>query len=300
MVAGWIRKVLVPTDFSEVADNALHTAISICTRQQAELVLVHVIEQNYFLLSPEAGAIPIEGMTSRDQEADEMLSNLAEPMRDRFDIRVSTVVLAGDPAGEICRWSASNSIDMIVMGTHGASGLREFFIGSNAYRVVKHAACPVMTIPGSNRWIEFRRILFPVRLVPDALAKYDVIRPVIRRNGSTLLIAGVVKRGDEAAASAMEDLVKVVEKKMADDDVNYRSEVHYAEDVARHVLYLSEAEKPDLVVITATFESDDAVRSFFIGPYTQQIVNHCKFPVLSIRGEQDEVAGGETGTLRLA
>jgi nucleotide-binding universal stress UspA family protein len=295
-----IRKILLPTDFSEVAENAIHTAVAICTRQGAALVLAHVVVDQFPLLSTEAGALPLDATTDYEEAAAEALSELARPLKERFEIPVSTLVLRGDPATELCQWSGANDVDLIVMGSHGASGLREFFMGSNAYRVVKHASCPVMTLPGTNRWIEFRRILFPIRLVPEALSKYDVIRPIIRGNNSSLIIAGVVKRGDEGGASIMEQLLGAAAKKMKEDDVNFQSEVHLAEDVAKHVIHLSETENPDLLVITATFESDHPIRDFFIGPYTQQIVNHCKCPVLSIRGEHDEIHGDDVGVVSFA
>jgi nucleotide-binding universal stress UspA family protein len=295
-----IRKILLPTDFSEVAENAIHTAVAICTRHKAELVLVHVLEDQFALFAPEAVAVPFEENADRRNNVAETLVALAQPLAERFDIVVSTLVLSGDPAENICQWSAVNSIDLIIMGTHGASGLREFFIGSNAYRVVKHAACPVMTIPGTNRWIQFRRILFPVRLIGHALEKYDMIRPIIQRNGSSLIIAGIIKRNDHDGISEMEKLVNIVEKKMNDDEVVCYSEVHHAADIAQHVLHLSEAEKPDLVVITATFEHDHPVRNFFVGPYTQQIVNHCRYPVLSIRGERCDLLTEEIGMVSFA
>jgi len=172
---------------------------------------------------------------------------------------------------------------MIVMGTHGASGLREFFLGSNAYRVVKNAPCPVMTIPGTNQWLDFRKILFPIRMVANALDKYEVIRPIIRKNGSSLLIAGVVQLNDPFGIVEMKTMVDTVRKSIAEDDVICGSEVHYCEGVARQVLAISEAEKPDLIVITATL--DATLKDFFLGPYTQDIVNHAHYPVLSIRPE---------------
>lgn len=288
-----IRKVLLPTDFSDVAQNAVHTAVSICTRQRAELVLMHVVEQQYYLMAPEGGIMATESMELYEREAEKKLTELARMLYERFEITVSAVVVIGDPAGQICKWSAVNLVDMIVMGTHGASGLREFFIGSNAYRVVKHSVCPVMTIPGNNRWIEFKRILFPVRLIQDALAKYTVVRPIIHKNGSSLLVAGVIKRGDDQSESEMDKMVKQIEEIMNEDEVAFRTEVHYTDAVAQHVLHISQAERPDLVVITATFDQNDGLKDFFVGPYTQQIVNHCKFPVLSIGRVQDFKRGAD-------
>ena len=199
------------------------------------------------------------------------------------DLVVNHIVQSGNPADEICRWAHHKEIDLIVMGTHGVSGLREFFMGSNAYRVVKNSPSPVITIPGDNQWLDFKKILFPIRLVHNALEKYDIVRPIIRKNGSSLLIAGIVKSNNPTGLDEMKTIVDSVKKKLSEDDVICGSEVHFCENVARQVIEVSEVEKPDLIVITATL--DTSLKDFFLGPYTQDIVNHARYPVLSIRPE---------------
>ncbi len=279
-----IKSILVPIDFSSVATNAMETAIAICKRQLATLTLIHVVENTYVLYPPEAGGATGAILPEMIKQANEVLSHLAKKIRLDHDLVVNHIVQSGNPADEICRWALHKEIDLIVLGTHGASGLREFFLGSNAYRVVKNASCPVMTIPGSNRWFDFKKILFPIRMVSNALDKYDVVRPIIRKNGSSLQIAGIVKKNDSTGLIEMKALVDAVRNKIMEDDVNCDSEVHFCENVARQVLAIANDKKPDLIVITATLDS--SIRDFFLGPYTQDIVNHAAFPVLSIRPEQ--------------
>jgi nucleotide-binding universal stress UspA family protein len=289
-----IKKIVVPVDFSPIASNALQTAIAICKRQLATLTLIHVIENSYVLYPPEAGGVAAAILPELVKNANDSLSAMARELRVEHDLVVNHIVQSGNPADEICRWAFHKEIDLIVMGTHGASGLREFFLGSNAYRVVKNSPCPVMTIPGSNQWLDFRKILFPVRMVPHALDKYDNVRPIIRKNGSSLLIAGIVKKNDPTGFVEMKALVDSVRGKIADDEVICGSEVHYCDQVARQVLEISAKEKPDLIVITATL--DTSFRDFFLGPYTQDIVNHAQFPVLSIRPKQSK---GDAASLQM-
>lgn len=278
-----INKVLVPIDFSPVSLNALETAIAICKRQLATLTLIHVVENTYVLFPPEAGGATGAILPDLVKNANENLTELAKKIRTHHDLVINHIVQSGNPADEICRWALHKNSNLIVMGTHGASGLREFFLGSNAYRVVKNSPCPVMTMPGDNKWIDFKKILFPVRMVPNALDKYDVIRPIIQKNGSSMTIAGIVKKDDSTGFIGMKALVETVQSKMTEDDVICQSEVHYCENVAKQVLTISETEKPDLIVITATLDS--SLKDFFLGPYTQDIVNHAHYPVLSIRPE---------------
>lgn len=286
-----IRKILVPVDFSPLANHAIETAVAICKRQLATVTLLYVVENTFLLFPPEAhGVSPTPLLPKLIKDANENLGNLAKSLRLKHDIVVNHVVQSGNPADEICRWAHHKDFDLIVMGTHGASGLREFFIGSNAYRVVKNAPCPVLTMPGHNQWLDFKKILFPVRIVPNALDKYEVIRPIIRKNGSSLLVAGVVKKNDQVGFAEMKTLVDSVRKQIEEDDVICGSQVHYVDNVSQQVLDIAEVEKPDLIVITATL--DHSVRDFFIGPYTQDIVNHAKFPVLSIKPRYEQEFSG--------
>jgi len=293
-----IRSILVPIDFSQVSLNALETAVAISKRQLTTLTLIHVVENTFRLVVPEAGAAAGSILPELIRKANEDLNELAKSLRTQHDLVVNHTIQSGNPADEICSWGHQKAIDLIVMGTHGASGLREFFMGSNAYRVVKNAPCPVMTLPGTQAWTNFKKILFPVRMIPNALDKYDVLRPIVRKNNSTLFIAGIVKQRDKSGYTEMEKLVETVRRKIDEDHVTCRSEVLFAEDVAKQVLNVSAEEKPDLIVITATLDS--SLKDFFLGPYTQDIVNHSRFPVLSIRPQTYNVRREEQPQMQQA
>lgn len=287
MEAYQIKKILVPVDFSPIASNALETAIAMSKRQLSTLTLIYVIENSYALFPPEAGGTGAELFPQLLKETNESLATLCKDLRVKHDIVINHIVQAGNPADEICRWALHKKYDLVVMGTHGTSGLREFFMGSNAYRVVKNAPCPVLTLPGTQQWLDFKKILFPIRMVPNALDKYEYVRPIIRKNNSTLLVVGVVKKNEAGDFIEMQKLVDSVRNRMIEDDVLCQSEVRNSENVAKEVIDTATAAKVDLIVITATL--DNSLKDFFLGPYTQDIVNHAKVPVLSIRSQPSTV-----------
>ncbi len=280
-----INKILVPVDFSTLANNAVQTAVAISKRQLATITLMYVVENAYVLFPPEVSGAAGTLLPQLVKDANDNLSKLARELRVKHDIVVTHIVQSGNPADEICRWALHKKMDLIVMGTHGTAGLREFFMGSNAYRVVKNAPCPVLTLPGLNPWLDFKKILFPVRMIPHALDKYEAIRPIIRKNGSSLVVAGIFKNNDTASLIEMKTLVDNVRRQISEDDVMCGSEVHYCENPATQVLDIANQINPDLIVITATLDS--TVKEFFLGPYTQDIVNHSKYPVLSIKPEYE-------------
>lgn len=289
-----INKILVPVDFSALSENAIKTAVAMCKRQLATITLMNVVENTFVMLPPEVSGAAGTLLPQLIKDANENLSNIAKELRVENDIVVNHIVQTGNPADEICRWALHKKIDMVVMGTHGTSGLREFFMGSNAYRVVKNAPCPVLTIPGNNQWLDFKKILFPVRMVPHALDKYEVIRPIIKTNGSSLMVAGIVKKNDATGLIEMKALIDSIRKQINEDDVLCGSELHYCENPSKEVLAIANESKPDLIVITATL--DNTVKEFFLGPYTQDIVNHSKYPVLSIKPQYELE---NSGTLKI-
>ncbi len=278
-----INTILVPVDFSTVAYNAMQTAVAISKRQLSTITLMYVVENTFVLFPPEISAAAGSLLPQLVKDANENLSNLAKDLCTKHDIVVNHIVQSGNPADEVCRWALHKKMDLIVMGTHGASGLREFFMGSNAYRVVKNAPCPVLSVPGHHQWLDFKKILFPVRMVPHALDKYEAVRPIVRKNGSSLLVAGIVKHNEPASLIEMKALVDTMRRQISEDEVICGSDVYYCENPARQVLNIADDTKPDLIVITATL--DNTVKEFFLGPYTQDIVNHSRFPVLSIKPE---------------
>ncbi len=278
-----IRHILVPIDFSAASLNALDTAVAMTKRHAAKLTLLHVVNESILSyhhadVLPITSAIPMIEMM-RD-EAQEMLRQITDDVIEQHGIEVQGETTQGFVPSEICKSAERFGADLVVMGTHGASGFREFFMGTNAYAVVKHAPCPVLTVPPNGKWESFSRILFPVRDTPGALEKYDFLRKIIRQNKAVLHVLGIPDTNSPSSENWVEKSILKLKDKLRDDEVECQTQhLKPTEQVAKEVLHL--AQKTDLIAITATL--DYGIRDFFVGPYTQQIVNHAQVPVLSIR-----------------
>lgn len=289
-----IENILVPVDFSEASFHALDTAAGVAKRQGARLTLLHVVNQNllsygHFDVLPAAAPV-LEAMRG---ESSESIRQLIENLTDKHGIEADGVIAHGFVPAEICKSAENILADMIVMGTHGVSGFREFFIGSNAYSVVKHAPCPVLTVPPNKAWNSFSRILFPIRNTNGALEKYTFLRKIIRKNNAMLLVLGLPDK-DPATSNWVEDNVEQLKRDLQFDEVRSRTQIlEPTERAAAEVLETAERENADLIAITASLDHD--IRDFFVGPYTQQIVNHAKIPVLSIRPAKRPDVTPETG-----
>jgi nucleotide-binding universal stress UspA family protein len=142
-----LHRILVPTDFSKSSANALTYGAAFASRFGAELHLLHVV-QDLALFIPEAVMVsppmmpPVEQFVSAARTAlDRAVSELAVP-----DVRIVPEVAEGTPFEEIIRFAREKDIDLIVMGTHGHTGLAHLFLGSVAEKVVRRAPCPVLTV----------------------------------------------------------------------------------------------------------------------------------------------------------
>lgn len=133
------KRILFPTDFSHTGDAALEMATSLARGQDATLVIVHVQEpprvygegdMYYGMLNPPPA------------ELERMLS---EVLPSDPQVAFEHHLVTGDPARGIVRLAKSEHVDMIVMGTHGRSGLTRLLMGSVAEAVVRRATCPVLT-----------------------------------------------------------------------------------------------------------------------------------------------------------
>jgi nucleotide-binding universal stress UspA family protein len=142
-----LRKILYPTDFSDSSLEALPYALSFAREYKARLVLMHVVNEQIFsegLSLPRAVAPEALGQEMA-QEAERRLKMLI-PAGQRSGLDVEMVILHGMPFLEIIRHAKANEVDLIVIGTHGRSGMEHILFGSTAEKVVRKAPCPVLSV----------------------------------------------------------------------------------------------------------------------------------------------------------
>ena len=143
-----MAKILYPTDFSELSTYALRYALSFAHAYQAKLHCLHVVDEAYqYWTAMGPNSVPV-GPATEDilQSArKEMDSFAAEHLKDT-EVEVITDVVLGRPFMEIIQYARKQCIDLIVLATHGRTGLSHVLLGSVAERVVRKSPCPVLTI----------------------------------------------------------------------------------------------------------------------------------------------------------
>jgi universal stress protein A len=139
-----IRKILVPTDFSDSARHAFGYAVSLAGEFHAEITLLHVVEEMAVGYASDLFPVPMaEVFLEISAYARKELASLASGVAEGVVVHQSLV--QGKPAAEIVRIARDESFDMIVLGTHGRGVLDHALFGSTTERVVRNAPCPVLT-----------------------------------------------------------------------------------------------------------------------------------------------------------
>ncbi len=139
-----IRRILVPTDYSPTSEGALHQAIALAGSLGASIEVLHAWNPEPYLNAPLATDAIAKVTAEAHQEMKDYVNNLHQPE----GVEIVGRVHRGLAWESIV--TLSHEVDLIVMGTHGRTGMSRILLGSVANRVVQHAACPVMTVRHAN------------------------------------------------------------------------------------------------------------------------------------------------------
>ena len=140
------RKILVPTDFSKDSDSAFRMALSIAATYQARIFLLHVISKqslaDYCLDQNLVDRFLNESIVFSNEKLQEVI----DKNQQKGNIKVIPDIRNGQPYEEILKEAFDRKIDLIVIASHGKTGLQKYFIGSVTEKVMKEAKCPVLLI----------------------------------------------------------------------------------------------------------------------------------------------------------
>jgi len=274
------KVIVVGVDFSECSLNALEHAFSMAKDAECDLKMVWVNkakqEKSVALKSPEEAAA----------DATKAFEDLIEKYQPEFgNGKIDFVIREGKVYTEIVQQAEEDDAFLLVAGTHGSSGFEEFWIGSNAQKIVSACHCPVITIRGG---IDIKRDLTKIILPIDstletrqkvpfttALADYCDAEIYVLSLYSTQ-VRTIRQRVDRYAAQVIEYL--------EDYEVKYQQSSIEADNITNTTIDF--AKEIDANLISIMTEQEKSTANLWLGPYAQQMVNHCPIPVLSIHPKE--------------
>ncbi len=144
------RKILVAVDFSEFTGEIMEYALAIARKFDSELHLIHVIPNlNYF--TPYESFLTPENLVTIESNIEAEVERDFEKVMKTIDVPVKKVIKTGVIFVEVLNYIKAESMELVVMGTHGRSAIEHILLGSVAEKVVRRAPCPVMTVRPKNK-----------------------------------------------------------------------------------------------------------------------------------------------------
>lgn len=136
-----VEKIFVPTDFSPCSEEAIAYAVFLAEQLNATILLTHILEPIGYPID----FAMIESSEFDQMKASQALDRIARPWRQK-GIRIETHLFKGDPVAQIVKEAKNLECDLIVMGTHGRTGMAHLMMGSVAERVIRTSSIPVLTV----------------------------------------------------------------------------------------------------------------------------------------------------------
>ena len=268
-----LSKILLGVDFSEPSLNAIHTATNLAVKENATLYLLHAHETIFEQI------VLRRSMQENVSNSSSILHALAIDISRKSGVRTQVIEEEGHAAEIMLRNVVALNIDLVILGTYGASGFRNGYTGCTAYAVSKYAPCPVLLVPGGQQWTKFRKVIYPVRPVMTAMRHYPTIRRFIEKE-STLQIFGLTRKGEERDENMFNETLSQFQDSLQADKITTSINWNTDNAVSYNILSQADKSRSDLIILTTAIDVSN--KQFFIGPISHYIIHHSRVPVLVI------------------
>jgi nucleotide-binding universal stress UspA family protein len=275
-----MKEIIVAIDFSKGSLHALQYAIHFANTAKCNVMMVYVDNQSgqEVAFSPESGEM-----------RDELLRNFEELVSSVRSELTGGKLLYKLRKGKVCQELATqarlNKADVIISGTHGVSGFEEFWIGSNAFRIVSCAPCPVVTVRSSfDVSRPLKNIVIPIDHTADTIQKLPLAATLAKLFDAQIHILALHSSRLKSLQTKIETTVVKVEKYLSKCGVSFNSEFRFAENFTNTTLEFAGETEADLIIIMTEQESSDA--NILLGQFAQQMVNFSQIPIMSVQPKE--------------
>lgn len=299
-----LRHILCPVDFSENSDLALDYALALAHQHSARVSVVHVLPA--VLADPDVYPYlndPVLPSGETRERAFEQLGSFVHRALAQ-KVSVDVVLEQGDVVENIVKKARKIPADVIVLGTHGRSGLARLLIGSVTERVLRHATAPVLTVSPQasappSEGVPFRNVLCPIDFSPSSLRALDFAWSLAGDEGTVTVLHVVEFYIDEAVGEAVSfDIDSVRERHRAQAldkleesvprEARERTKLEAitldAGTPYRKILEVADRDKVDAIVMGVMGRT--GADMFFFGSTTNHVVRSAHCPVLTVRAEE--------------
>jgi nucleotide-binding universal stress UspA family protein len=274
------ERILVPLDGSQLAEIALPYAEELSGRLGSDVTLIYVSES---IDDPHRHMHQIY-MQKMAESAKQDAEAYARKLGKELTIQVRSVNLAGNPAEEIVKYADSENTGLIVMSTHGQSGIRQWTIGSVANKVVRATKQPVALVraevprPDVPRKYMLRKALLPLDGSKESEAALPYVAELASRLGMSVTLLQVLAIGDKALA---EDYLEKIGAQLKQKGVTVESRVLFGE-AATEIINLADEIHADVVAMSTHGRS--GIGRWVLGSVAERVLYEGNTPLLLVRG----------------
>jgi nucleotide-binding universal stress UspA family protein len=274
-----MKRILVPTDFSPLAENALKIAANLAKKHEAEIYLLHLLDLPLDLIDPTQGG-------SQDLPESIFFMKLAHQ---RFAKAISKPYLDGVKVHEtvdfnaafegIMQVSKKHNCDLIIMGSHGAEGLKEVFVGSNTEKVVRYSEIPVLVIKHEIDDFDVSKIIYATNLSLETISSFNQARDLAKKFGALMEVVFINTSGKFKTSNEIDDKIKSFKSVASGDDF----EIVVQNDHNTEDGILNYARKVNANLIGIGTHGRKGIARLLNGSLSEHIVNHAKRPVITFK-----------------
>lgn len=278
-----MKKILVPTDFSPCANNAVAVALAIAKKSGAEVIFQHLfpdVSGSLHTLKPEARQAERAKQNAASGHAKAKLDELVH-RADNAGLKATPLLVMDKGTDKIENYIGPLGIDLVVMGSHGATGIRELIIGSQTQRVVRHATVPVLVVKNKPKSVSFRNILFASTFFEDA---FPALKMPVQLAGYWKGIIHLVYIGlenDRQTKAEVEEKMSMLEKQFP--KASFTRNFITTNDPEWGINYVSKEITPDAIALSTHLKTGKFI---FTHSLAEKLANHEWLPVLVVNARK--------------
>lgn len=273
-----MKRILIPTDFSKYADEAIEVGAQIAKKNDCEIILIHMLELPKQMNDAITGATSIPEVMLFKRKAEETLKSIKTRPYLK-GIKITEVVRLDGAYHGINNYIKQNDIDLIVMGSHGSSGINEILVGSNTEKVVRQSETPVLVIKNNSESFNVQNIIFASDFSKEIKKPFQKVLDFSKLFGSKLNLVTICTPNTFRSTSAAR---KIVTDFVADFDMpEYSFEIYNESNIEKGIINYSNEKDADLIAFCT--HGRTGLNHFFAGSISEDLVNHATKPVLTFR-----------------
>ncbi len=269
-----MKRIIVPIDFSQESLKGLDLAILFANKFESDLQMV-------FVQSTKPGKFHIELKNQYDSALEEFESILSKyKSKLHQDCDFSYIIKSGKVHEEIAHQAEAFDDSMIICSTNGESGLSDYIIGSNAYRIVQETDRPVITVTSDKYLGEVKKIVMPLDITKETREKVPFVARIAKAFDSEVHIIKVTGSTSEGVHNKLKMYASQVKKFFDEQGIRYQSSLLVGDNISDSTIEYAKTIDADLIAVMT--EQTTSFSNFLLGSYAYQMLNTSPIPVLSI------------------